>query len=133
MDETPFFFNMPSNITIEHRGKKIVHINTQSQEKLKVSALLTFQDDGIKLEPYIIFKEKRNSPIVGKELNKYRLIAQNKIYYSFNENEWVTKEIINDWFKKFWFHYLSKFDFNFESILVLDHAVSHNDKDFMSL
>jgi hypothetical protein len=42
MDEIPFFFNMPSNITIEPRGKKAVHINTQSQEKLKVSALFTF-------------------------------------------------------------------------------------------
>ena len=82
---------------------------------------MTILVDCTKLESYIIFKGKRNSLIVGKRINKYALVTQNKIYYSFNEKVWITKEIINDWFKKVLLHYLIKFDFNFESLLVLDH------------
>lgn len=99
---------------------------------MRISVLLTILADGTKLEPYIIFNGKRNSLNIRKELDKYP-VAQKKIYYSFNENAWVTKEIMNDWFKKIWLHYLSRFDFNFESLLVLDHATSHKDKYFMSL
>ena len=33
MDEILALFNMPINSTIEHRSKKVVHINTDSQEK----------------------------------------------------------------------------------------------------
>ena len=37
MDETPIFFNMPSNKTVELKGKKTVHVATQNQEKMRVS------------------------------------------------------------------------------------------------
>ena len=40
-DETPIFPNMSSNKTIEKIGKKTITINTQGQEKLRISCLLT--------------------------------------------------------------------------------------------
>ena len=63
MDKTPIFFNMPSNKTVELKGKKTVHVVTQNQEKMRVSLLLSVLADGTKLPPYIIFKGNNSSPI----------------------------------------------------------------------
>lgn len=40
---------MTRNITIEHIGKKVIHINTQSQKKLGVNDLLTILVDCTKV------------------------------------------------------------------------------------
>ncbi len=60
MDETPLYFNMLPNATIEKLGAKEVIMRTLGQEKNRFSVILTVLADGTKLPPYLIFKGKIN-------------------------------------------------------------------------
>lgn len=58
MDETPIYLNMIPNKVISRKGEKNVIVRTQSQEKIRITSLLSICTDGVKLPPYIIFKQK---------------------------------------------------------------------------
>jgi len=59
IDETPIFLNMPSTTTIEKKVKKKIIINTQNQEKCRITVLLGIMADGFKLPPLIILKQRK--------------------------------------------------------------------------
>ena len=130
MDETPIFFNMPSNKTIEIKGKKTVQIVTQNQEKMRVSLILAVLADGTKLPPYIIFKGNNSSTILTKEISNLPHVKNKEIFYAFNINAWTTGEIVIDWLNKVWFEYLKNFDSMFESLLIIDKATTHENEEF---
>lgn len=58
MDETPMFFDMASNRTVDNIGIKTVTIRTTGHEKTHFTAVLTCMADGTKLNPMLIFKRK---------------------------------------------------------------------------
>ena len=107
MDEVAIQMNMPSNKTVHKVGAKTIVINTQRQEKLRVSVILSFSDSGEKLKPFVIFKDKKYGNIY-KNLIREDLIKKNKVEIFVNENAWATKEIIIIWIKKYIFHLLKK-------------------------
>ena len=49
-------FNLPSQTTIEERGKRTVSILTTGHKHIHFTVTLTCLADGIKLPPFIIFK-----------------------------------------------------------------------------
>lgn len=57
-DQTPMFFDMPSNYTVETKGATQVRILTSGNEKNRVTAMLCCTADGHKLDPYLIFKKE---------------------------------------------------------------------------
>ena len=130
IDETPIFFNMPSNKTIEIKGKKTVQIVTQNQEKMRVSLILAVLADSTKLPPYIIFKGNTSSPILTKEISNLPQVKNKEIFFVFNTNAWSTGEIVIDWLNKVWFEYLKIFDIMFESLLIIDKATTHENEEF---
>lgn len=65
MDETPIYFDMPSNRTYDARGVKTVAAKTAGYEKLRFTVVLTIAADGKKLMPMIIFKGLVNVPKVN--------------------------------------------------------------------
>ena len=58
MDETPIFFNKYPNKTFAKKSNKSILIKTKSQEKCRVSVILSITADGNKLPPFLIFKAK---------------------------------------------------------------------------
>ena len=46
MDETALQYNMPSNKTVHKIGAKTITINTQQQEKLRISVILAICSNG---------------------------------------------------------------------------------------
>src|SRR6266498_1986850 len=58
MDETPVFFDMVRNLTIEERGAKTVQIRTTGNEKNRFTCVLTVLADGTKLPPIVICLNK---------------------------------------------------------------------------
>ena len=121
---------MPSNKTVELKGKKTVHVVTQNQEKMRVSLLLSVLADGTKLPPYIIFKGNNSSPILTKELSNLPHIKNKEIFFAFNINAWTTGQIVIDWLNKVWLEYLKNFDSMFESLLIIDKATTHENEEF---
>ncbi|CAG8846744.1 9855_t:CDS:2, partial [Gigaspora margarita] len=59
MDETPVWFNMASDLTVEQIGAKTVHIHTTGNKKNWFTVVLTCFADGQKLPPTVIFKGQR--------------------------------------------------------------------------
>lgn len=58
MDETPMYFDMPGNTTIDRVGSKSVSVKTTGHEKQHFTVVLACQADGQKLRPMVIFKRK---------------------------------------------------------------------------
>lgn len=58
MDETPMWFDLPANRTIDSKGKHTVQIRTTGHEKTHFTVVLSCMADGFKLKPMVIFKRK---------------------------------------------------------------------------
>ncbi|WAQ99390.1 POGK-like protein [Mya arenaria] len=87
MDETPIFFDMPSNRTINFKGSKTVSIKTAEGEKTHFTLILSCLADGTKLKPAIIFKRKT---IPKEKLNKGVIVFT-------QEKAWWLNDV---WFKR---------------------------------
>ena len=85
MDETPLNINMALNYSISQKGRRSIIVRTQSQDKCHVSVILTIIANGVKLPPYLIFKEKQNGKII-KELNNNIYVKMKKIFVDCNSN-----------------------------------------------
>jgi len=85
MDETSMAFNLPSQSTIEERGKRTVSILTTGHECTNFTVTLTCLADGTKLPPFIIFK------LVNVPREKF----PDGVYVHANPNGWMDeKEMI---------------------------------------
>ena len=57
-DQTPVFFNMPSNVTVDRNGAKSVIIKSTGNEKSCITVMLGVTANRRKLPPYVILKRK---------------------------------------------------------------------------
>ena len=60
MDKTTLSLNVAPNKSVVKKGGKFIIINTQKQEKCRISVLSTIMVDDSKLLPHLIFKCKTN-------------------------------------------------------------------------
>lgn len=58
VDETPIYFDMPEDITVDTVGSKTLSIITYGNEKQHFTVVLLCQSAGNKLRTIIIFKRK---------------------------------------------------------------------------
>ena len=58
MNETPMWFDLSSNSTIDHKGTKTVTIRTTGHEHSSFTVILAYIADGSKLSAVCIFKLK---------------------------------------------------------------------------
>ena len=59
MDETPMWFDLPSNTTINKKGEKTISIRTTGHEQTSFTVILGCMADGTKLPAVCIFKVKK--------------------------------------------------------------------------
>ena len=59
MDETPMYFDMTTNKTVNLKGAKTVSVRSTGADKRRLTAVLAATSDGKMLPPMIIFKGKR--------------------------------------------------------------------------
>ena len=62
MDETPFWFDLPSAETYDFKGLKTIKSRTTGNERLPFTVVLTALANGAKLKPMLIFKGLKNVP-----------------------------------------------------------------------
>jgi hypothetical protein len=89
-DQTPVFFDMPRNTSIEKQGVRSVTIKTTGAEKQRCTVMLTVTADGGKLPPYEIFKRKT----FPKE--KF----PPGIHVRVQEKGWMDQDLVKDWVNK---------------------------------
>ena len=69
MDETGVWSDMVGNTTINSTGAKDVALKSNGNKKVRVSVCLTAKADGMKMNPFIIFKgAKRESAVLNDRL-----------------------------------------------------------------
>jgi hypothetical protein len=113
MDETPLWFDLPSNTTIDHKGAKSVSIRTTGHERSSFTVVLACMADGSKLPAVCIFKLK-NIP---------REKFPHGIYIRANEKGWMNEREMLWWIENVW---TSRNPFgNSRSLLVLDSFRGH--------
>ncbi|CAG8751711.1 644_t:CDS:1, partial [Acaulospora morrowiae] len=89
MDETPVWFDMSGNLTVEEIGKKTVHVRTTGNDKNRFTVVLTCFADGQKHPPTVIFK--------GKRWPKSIPPPPPNINISFHEKGWMDEEGMATW------------------------------------
>ena len=85
MDETPIWFDLPSNSTIDHKGTKTVTIRITEHEHSSFTVVLACMADGSKLPAICIFKLK-NKNLLKEEFSHGIYIRVNEKGYM-NEHE----------------------------------------------
>lgn len=92
MDETPLWFDLPINTTINQKGAKTVSIRTTGHERSSFTVILACMADGTKLPAVCIFKLKN----IPKE--KF----PRGIYIRVNEKGWVNEQEMLWWIENVW-------------------------------
>jgi hypothetical protein len=91
-DETPVFFDMPANTTVDRKGSKSVLVKTTGHEKLRITVMLSVLADGKKLTLFVILRRKN--------LPKEKLPTG--IIFKYNEKGWMMEELMVEWLKEVW-------------------------------
>lgn len=92
-DQTPVYFEMPVDTTVNKVGDKTVKIRTAGCEKQRCTVMLTVLADGKKLPPYVILKRKN--------LPKNESFPPGLIMKA-QEKGWMDNELVLDWIKRVW-------------------------------
>ena len=134
MDEAPVFFNPEINGVIAKKGAHSVIIKTQNQEKHRCTLLLSITASGKKLRPLIIFKGNYTDYMI-KQLNEISFFREGKTYFYINNNAWMTRDVMEIYINKIYREYIYEItgSYDYESLLLIDYASSHLEKECDSL
>lgn len=91
-DETPVYFDMPSNTTVDDKGAKSVLVRTTGNDKSRITVMLCVLADGRKMPPYVILNRKT--------MPKEQLPPG--IIFRCQEKGWMTNELMVDWVRTVW-------------------------------
>jgi len=114
IDETPMTFNLPSQTTIEERGKRTVSILTTGHERTHFTVTLACLADGTKLPPFIIFK------LVKVSWENF----SEGIHVHTNLSGWMDEKEMIWWVENVW-RWCVNLGSNPRSLLVLDSFSAH--------
>ena len=93
MDQTPVFFTMTPNTTIEKKGVKTVNIRSSTSTTSRISVALTVTASGDLLRPFLVFKGKPNGRIDKKELKTFSPLGE----YTVQEKAWMDSVVMLRW------------------------------------
>ncbi|KFD50705.1 hypothetical protein M513_08361, partial [Trichuris suis] len=82
MDETPVYFDMPTNKTVESKGAKSVVVKSGGHEKARFTVALACLADGTKLKPMVIFKRKK----------KPNVAFPSGVFVHFHKSGWMDED-----------------------------------------
>ena len=107
MDETPMFFDMVGNRTVDVKGKNTVNVN-----KANFITILACLADGTKLKPTVVFKRKT--------MPKEKLPSNISVYVQ--EKGWVDETVLSKWLNDVWFKRPGAFLKNKRAMMALNRS-----------
>ena len=94
MDDAPVWSDMVSDTTVDKTGTCSVTMKSADHEKCRVSVCLTAKTDGIKLKPFIVFKNaKRQTKTLNNEFKTRCGIVT-------SSNGWMNNDLTIEYAKK---------------------------------
>lgn len=123
IDETPIFFEMTSDKTINKKGAKVISVETKGNEKKLISCVLAVSGSGKKLIPTLIFKGGRDGNLEERYKN-LEVVKNKKIEIYFQYNAWCDESVFKRWVKDVYLYYEEQ-QIKKKCILIMDRAPSH--------
>ena len=93
MDETPMYFDMPGNTSVDFVVNKTIGIKTTGHEKQHFTVVLACLADGTKLKPMVIFKRKTMPK------DKF----PSGVLVKVQEKGWMNESLTHTWLDEIWF------------------------------
>ena len=93
MDESPMYFDMPGNTTVDFSGNKTISIKTTGHEKQHFTVVLACLADRTKLKPMVIFKRKTMPK------DKF----PSGVLVKVQEKGWMNESLTHTWLDEIWF------------------------------
>jgi hypothetical protein len=91
-DQTPLYFSMPTDATVEGKDEKSIITHTSGCEKQHCTVMLALTADGRELPPYVIFKRKK--------MPKAKL--PNGVHVCVQGKGWMDAGMVCDWVRIVW-------------------------------
>jgi len=123
IDETPVYFEMITDKTINKKGVKVISVETKGNEKKLISCVLAVSAGGKKLIPTLIFKGGRDGNLETKYKN-LEVVKNKKIVIYFQSNAWCDEAIFKRWVKDVYINYEEEI-IKKKCILIMDKSPSH--------
>ena len=98
MDETPVYFDLIPNKTIDRVGTKSCIVRSTGSEKRHITVVLTVRAIGCMLPPMIIFKGKR----------ALKLNVPEGVVVAVQEKAWMDQKLVEDYIRHIWMPYVEK-------------------------
>ena len=95
MDQTPVFFSMAPNTTLNVRGAQTVNVRSLSSLTIRCTVAVTVTASGKMLPPMIIFKGKPGGRI-EREFDSYPTGA----VYMVQERAWMNEVCMMEWVQR---------------------------------
>ena len=92
MDQTPIFFSMVPNTTLNRVGDRSVNVCSSSGSTMHVTVALTVPAAGGLLPPMFVFKAKPGG-CVQRELRNF----PEGVVYTVQHNAWMDKSVMLQW------------------------------------
>lgn len=121
MDQTPVFFNMNSNQTLEPIGSRSVNIQTGTSSTMRVTVAVTLTASGEMLKPLIVFKAQPNGRIEKRELSLY---PEGSIY-ACQPAAWMDERVMKVWIETVLKPHVAKAPAGIIPVLLLDSYRCH--------
>jgi hypothetical protein len=123
IDETPIYFEMTSDKTINRKGDKVISVETKGNERKLISCVLACSAGGKKLMPALIFKGGRDGNLETRYKN-LECVKNKKIVIYFQSNAWCDEYIFKRWVKDVYLVYIEE-QIKKKCILIMDRSPSH--------
>lgn len=96
MDQTPVFFSMVPNNTLQQRGSRTVNVRASSGSTIRITAAVTVTAAGGRLPLLIVYKGKPNGRIARdfKDPTKGYPVD---CFYACQDRAWMDKVVMLDW------------------------------------
>lgn len=121
IDETPVYFEMTTDKTINRKGDKVISVETKGNEKKLISCVLAISAGGKKLIPTLIFKGGRDGNLESRYKN-LECVKNKKIMIYFQSNAWCDENIFKRWVKDVYIKYEEE-EMKKKCILIMDNKI----------
>lgn len=95
MDQTPVFFSMTPNTTLETQGSRSVNVRSSSGSTIRLSLAVFVTASGNVEKPLFVFKGKRGGRIETREFRNGDY--PDNIVLRVQEKAWMSEEVCLDW------------------------------------
>ena len=100
MDQTPVFFSMTSNTTLEKKGARTVNVRSSSGSTMRITVAVTVTAAGGTLPPLIVFKGTPKGRIARDFVNAIANGYPAGCFYACQARAWMDEEVMLQWVDK---------------------------------